>query len=77
MNKNWKRMKDESGSQVYVHRKTGNIKVIYPKAPKWAQRAALRVFRDLQKGGEPTEKGIRNIVKGTWAYLIAREAKRG
>ena len=72
--KNWKRIVEGENPlyKVYVHRKTGNIRVIYPKAPKWAQDAAMSIYRDLEEGGMPTEKGVRDIVRGLWAAMIAR-----
>jgi hypothetical protein len=44
-------------------------------APKWAQRAAMLIYRDMESGA-PTKKGIKTIVRGLWAAIIAREAKR-
>ena len=61
--------------KVYVHNKTGNIRVIYPTAPKWAQRAAMLIFEDVVYRGVPTKKGVKDMVKGTWAKMIAVEAK--
>lgn len=50
-------------------------KIKDPIAPKWAQRAAVLIYRDM-KSGPPTEKGVKTIVRGLWAAIIAREAKR-
>lgn len=71
LNKNWKRVGDNPYLRVYEHERTGNIKVIYPKAPKWAQKAALIIYNDLQLGGIPTKKGVKDIVCGLWAKIIA------
>lgn len=80
MSKNWNEIKDKRdaclGLKVFVHDTTGAIKVIYPKAPKWASRAALRIYRDLEKGGMPTKKGISDIVKKTWGWIIADELRK-
>ena len=74
---NWERVdKDEKYLKVYVHKKSGNIRVVYPRAPKWAQRAALKIYRDLEYG-LPTQKGVKDIVLGLWAKMIAREKKNG
>ena len=74
--KNYKQIIDGENPylKVYVHEKTGNIKVIYPKAPKWAQRAAMMIFNDIEEDGMPNEKGVKDIVLGLWAKMIA-EAK--
>ena len=42
---------------------------------KKAERAALAIYRDMCKG-VPTEKGIKTIVKGTWAKFILKELKK-
>jgi len=49
-------------------------KIKDPIAPKWAQRAAVLIYRDM-KSGPPTEKGVKTIVRGLWAAIIAREAR--
>jgi hypothetical protein len=71
MKNNWKQVFDPRDEylKVYVHKITGNIRVIYPKARKWAQKAAYKIYRNM-KLGEPTEKGVPNIVKGLWAKII-------
>lgn len=66
----------QKGLRVYVHDITGDIRVIYPKAPKWAQRAAMDIWRDIEEGGPVTKKGTRDIVCGTWAYMIAKRGTR-
>jgi hypothetical protein len=73
--KNWKRVTEGENPllKVYEHKKTGNIRVIYPKAPKWAQRAAMRIYVDLESGGMPTDKGVTDIVLGLWAKIISEE----
>ena len=74
--KNWQRIeKDESPFlKVYVHKKSGNLKIIYPKAPKWAQDVAESIYRDAEEGGMPTEKGVKDVVRGLWAAMIAKAA---
>lgn len=63
------------GLRVFVFR-SGNIIVKYPKAPKWAQDAAMAVWRDLQEGGLVTKKGVKSVVCGQWAWMIAQKRKR-
>jgi hypothetical protein len=77
LNKNWKRVeKDENKFlKVYVHKKTGSIHVIYPKAPKWAQKVAEEIWEDIKEGGMPTESGVKDIVRGLWARMISEAAK--
>lgn len=38
--------------------------------PRWAQDVAELIFRDIQLGGPPTEKGLREIVRGQWGRMI-------
>jgi hypothetical protein len=64
----------EKGLKILVN-DDGDIKVLYPKAPKWAQRVALAIYEDLQDGGVPTPKGVKTCVRGTWAYMIAKAAR--
>jgi hypothetical protein len=74
--KNWTYVKDENPFlKVYVHKKTGNIKVLYPTAPAWAQKVALAIYRDVETNELPTPKGVKNIVRGLWAKMIS-DAKR-
>ena len=76
--KNYKRIIEGENPylKVYVHKKTGNFKVIYPKAPKWAQRAAMLIYNDIEEDGIPGGvKGVKDIVLGLWAKMIA-EAKK-
>lgn len=40
------------------------------RIPRWAQDAAELIFRDIQRGGPPTEKGLREIVRGQWGRMI-------
>jgi hypothetical protein len=54
----------------------GYIKVRYPKAPKWAQRAAMTIYNDIQECGEVLPKGVKDCVRGTWAYMIAKASNR-
>jgi len=73
--KNWTRITKGENPYLKVYgNKKGDIRVIYPKAPKWAQKAALLIYADL-KNGEPTEKGVKDIVRGLWAKMIAESAK--
>jgi len=73
--KNWKRVEKENPYlKVYVNDKTGDIRVIYPKVPKWAQKAAMLIYRDVKQGA-PTEKGVKNIVCGMWAKMIEMSSK--
>jgi hypothetical protein len=74
--KNWTRIEEKESPyvKVYEHNKTGNIKVVYPRTPKWAQKAAMLIYNDL-KNGPPTEKGVKDIVRGTWAKMISEAAK--
>jgi hypothetical protein len=65
----------KKGLKVFVHKDTGEIKVRYPKAPKWAQRAAMAIYNDILEGGEVTPKGVKDCVRGTWAYMIAKAAR--
>ena len=45
---NWIRIEKENPYlKVYEHIKTGEVKIIYPKAPKWAQKAAMLIYNDL------------------------------
>ena len=75
--KGWTRVEKENPYlRVYTHDKTGNIRVVYPKAPLWAQRAAMLIYNDLESNGAPTEKGIKDIVRGMWAKMIS-ESKKG
>ena len=61
------------GLRVFIHDVTGNIRVVYPKnVPAWAQKAALQIFQDIENGGVPTNKGVRDVVKKGWGYLIAK-----
>jgi len=78
MNKNWKDVSTKSdrkkGIAVYADKK-GDIHVRYPKAPKWAQRVAMDIWRDMEEGGPVTRKGTRDIVRGMWAYMIATASR--
>lgn len=49
----------------------GDINVIYPKAPKWAQKAAMKIWNDMEDYGKPTRKGTKDVVKGLWAKIIS------
>ena len=73
--KNWKRIEKENPYlKVYVN-KTGKVRVVYPKAPKWARKAAMLIYEDLESGGIPTEKGIKDIVCKLWAKMISESQK--
>ncbi len=77
----WKEVFDKRdsrrGLRVYVHEVSGDIHVDYPKnVPEWAQKAALAIYRDLEDGGMPTKKGVPDIVKRMWGYMIAKAVKR-
>lgn len=36
----------------------------------------MRIYKDLKNGG-PTQKGVKEIVKGLWANMIYEESQRG
>ena len=78
LNKKWKRIdKNETPHcKTYEHVITGDIQVIYPKAPKWAQKIAMTIWRDAHHNGLPTKKGTKDIVRGFWAKMIVEAAKR-
>jgi hypothetical protein len=65
----------KKGLIVLVNEDTGDIKVRYPKAPKWAQKAAMEIYNDIQECGEVLPKGVKDCVRGTWAYMIAKAAR--
>lgn len=67
--KNYKLVEDGT-VKVYEHIRTKNIKCIYPKASKWAQKIALEIYYDAELNGFPTEKGKKDIVQGLWAKMI-------
>ena len=73
--KKWTIIKKECshGRKVFISDE-GDIRVTYSKAPKWAQKAAMEIYRDGQEGF-PTEKGIATIVRKFWARIIADAAK--
>jgi hypothetical protein len=76
----WKRVtKGENPlCKVYVRNVDGginDIKVVYPKAPKWAQKIAMQIYED-GKRGFPNEKGVNEIVRGLWAAMIAEAVKK-
>jgi hypothetical protein len=72
--KNWKLKETIDFVKVYENKK-GDIRCVYPKAPRWAQDVAESIFRDIEIGGLPTEKGVREIVRGQWAKMISEAAK--
>jgi hypothetical protein len=72
--KNWKLKEEVNFVKVYENKK-GDIKCVYPKAPRWAQDVAELIFRDIETGGMPTRKGVRDIVRGQWAKMILEAAK--
>jgi hypothetical protein len=65
----------KKGLIVLVNEDTGDIKVLYPKTPKWAQKAAMAIYKDIQEYGEVTPKGVKDCVRGSWAYMIAKAAR--
>lgn len=71
--KGWKLI--EIQDFVKVYERNGNFRCVYPKAPKWAQKAAVRIWKDLQRGGPPTKKGVKDIVRGQWAKIIYEASK--
>ena len=76
MSKVWKRVtKGENKFLTVLVSNEGEIRVRYPKAPKWAQKVAYEIWKDNQEG-EVTREGVNTIVKGLWAKMIA-EAARG
>lgn len=70
----WKLIEIDHYVKVYENSK-GDIKCIYPKAPKWAQKIALAIYKDVEKNGPVTKKGVKDIVKGQWAKMISEAAK--
>jgi hypothetical protein len=74
MKNKWKLIEVEDYVKVYEDAK-GNIKCVYPKAPKWAQKAAFQIWADQEKNGPVTKKGVRDIVQGTWAKIIYEWSK--
>ncbi len=73
--KGWKFKTNGWFVKVYENKK-GEIKCVYPKAPRWAQDVAELIFRDIGANGMPTEKGVRDIVRGQWAKMISEAAKK-
>jgi hypothetical protein len=74
--KKWTRIKDKKENKylkVYESDQ-GDYKIIYPKAPKWAQKVAYEIWKDANNG-VPYKKGVKTIVKGLWAKMIAEAAK--
>jgi phage terminase small subunit len=71
-----KSKKDNKYLKVFTN-DDGDIKVIYPKAPKWAQRVAFEIWKDVEKGGQPTKNGVKDVVKGLWAKMIYEASKGG
>jgi hypothetical protein len=73
----WVLVEDINFVKVY-HRNGGlsdrDIKVVYPKAPVWAQEVALWIWQDNQSA-PVTRKGIKDCVLGQWAKMIAEAAK--
>lgn len=77
--KTWKQVTKGENKflKVFVSTK-GDVNVVYPTAPKWAQKVAYEIWKDAQS--MPTRKGVKDIVKGLWAKMIseaARENKNG
>lgn len=75
--KNYTRIVDKRDSpylKVYRHNKTGNIKLVYPKAPVWAQKAAMLIYYDMYQG-PPTPKGEKDLVRCLWAKIISETYK--
>jgi hypothetical protein len=76
----WELVEDINFVQVY-HRNGGekyrDIRVVYPKAPSWAQEVALWIWQDQATNGPPTKKGVKDCVMGQWARMISEAAKKG
>lgn len=72
--KGWKLIEVDNYVKVYTNEK-GDIKCIYPTAPKWAQKVAFEIWKDIEESGPVTKKGVRTIVKGTWAKMIYEASK--
>ena len=69
----WRFTGVENYVKIYEDDK-GNIRCVYPKAPKWAQEIALKIYKDACEG-MPTKKGVKNIVRGRWAKIISEGVK--
>jgi hypothetical protein len=74
--KKWKFYETDDYVDVYVS-DAGDIKCIYPKAPKWAADVAEKIWKDIEKNGIPTRKGVRDIVRGQWGTYIAKAKAKG
>ena len=64
----------EKHLKVFVHRETGEIRVIYPRAAEWAQKAAMLVYGCIANR-HITKKGIKSIVRGQIAKIIEEAAE--
>ena len=71
--KGWKLV--EVDNFVKVYELNGSFRCVYPKAPKWAQEVAVRIWKDMMRGGPPTKKGVKDIVRGQWAKMISEAAR--
>ena len=74
MKSKWKLIED-GFTKVYENSK-GEIRVVYPKAPQWAQLAAMNIWNDAERNGFPTKKGTKDIVRGLWAKFISGATPR-
>jgi hypothetical protein len=74
MAKKWNLIEEVDDVKVYEDA-TGDIKCVYPKAPKWAADVAERIWSNAEYQGFPSAKGVKDIVRGQWAFWIAN-AKR-
>jgi hypothetical protein len=72
--KYWKLVEISNFVKAYENKK-GEIRCVYPKAPRWAQDVAELIFLDIKINGMPTEKGVKDIVRGQWAKMISEAAK--
>jgi hypothetical protein len=72
--KGWKLVETANFVKAYENKK-GEIRCVYPKAPRWAQDVSELIFRDIEINGMPTEKGVKDIVRGQWAKMISEAAK--
>lgn len=66
----------ETYQHVKTYTKGDMVRHVYPKAPRWAQAVAMQIWKDIESGGMPTRKGIKDCVKGQWAKMIAEGARR-
>ena len=75
MAKKWVFKEEVDYVKVYED-STGDIKCVYPTAPKWAADVAYKIWHDAEHNGFPTRKGVKHCVRGQWGKLIAEAAKK-